>query len=143
MKPVTLHQQSTLNPQLQRESSHGFWLGAGQKIPSGAVFAEKVRWRGATKENTPCGSSTEEQRSQMACCAKTPPGGGSFDFVRRCLGWHSPLRGCATLAALAKIKIPRRSTLCNFLTGSYERTTPNPPANASNASRNGWRTVGF
>ena len=23
------------------------------------------------------------------------------------------------------------------------RTTPNPPANGSNASRNGWRTVGF
>ena len=28
-------------------------------------------WRGATKENTPCGSSTEEQRSQTAVATKT------------------------------------------------------------------------
>lgn len=41
------------------------------KIPSGAVFEQKAGWRGATKENTPCGSSTEEQRSQTAFCSKT------------------------------------------------------------------------
>src|SRR5947207_9046531 len=41
------------------------------KIPRGAVFVPKVGWRGATKENTPCGSSTEEQRSQTTFCAKT------------------------------------------------------------------------
>ena len=41
------------------------------KIPSGAVFAGKAGWRGATKENTPCGSSTEEQRSQTAFPTKT------------------------------------------------------------------------
>src|SRR5438552_12800655 len=29
----------------------------------GAVFGEKAGWRGATKENIPSGSSTEEQRS--------------------------------------------------------------------------------
>ena len=32
---------------------------------------QKVGWRGATKENTPCGSSTKEQRSQTTFCAKT------------------------------------------------------------------------
>jgi hypothetical protein len=50
--------------------------------------------------------------------ARKPSGGGSFVFVRRWLGWHSPLRGCTFLAALAKAKIPRRSTLRNFQTGS-------------------------
>src|SRR5258708_7448335 len=37
----------------------------------GAVFGEKAGWRGATKENIPGGSSTEEQRSQTAFSAKT------------------------------------------------------------------------
>src|SRR5436190_12623910 len=37
----------------------------------GAVFAQQARRRGATKENIPRGYSTEEQRSQRACCAKT------------------------------------------------------------------------
>ena len=37
----------------------------------GAVFAQKAGWQGATKENIPGGSSTEEQRSQTAFCAKT------------------------------------------------------------------------
>ena len=41
------------------------------KIPKGPVFAEKTEWRGATKENIPSGSSTEEQRSQAAFSAKT------------------------------------------------------------------------
>jgi len=36
----------------------------------GAVFAEKAVWLGATKENIPCGSSTEEQRCQTAFSAK-------------------------------------------------------------------------
>src|SRR5258708_1298958 len=36
-----------------------------------AVFGEKAGWRGATKENIPGGSSTEEQRSQTAFSAKT------------------------------------------------------------------------
>ena len=46
-------------------------LRACLKIPRGAVFAEKAEWRGATKENTLRGSSTEEQRSQTALCTKT------------------------------------------------------------------------
>ena len=46
-------------------------LRACLKIPRGAVFGEKAGWRGATKENTPCGSSTEEQRSQTAFSPKT------------------------------------------------------------------------
>ena len=49
---------------------------------------------------------------------KNPPGGGPFVFVQRWLGRYSPLRGCFALAALAKAKIPSRSTLCNFQTGS-------------------------
>src|SRR5580704_15321299 len=40
------------------------------KIPRGAVFAEKAGWRGATKENIPGGSSTEEQQSQTAFSPK-------------------------------------------------------------------------
>ena len=51
-------------------------------------------------------------------CARKPSGGGSFVFARRWLGRHSPLWGCTFLAALAKAKIPRRSTPCNFQTGS-------------------------
>ena len=43
------------------------------KITSGPVFVQLAGWRGATKENTPSGSSTEEQRSQAANCAKTLP----------------------------------------------------------------------
>ena len=41
------------------------------KIRKGAVFGPQAGWRGATKENIPGGSSTEEQRSQPACGAKT------------------------------------------------------------------------
>jgi hypothetical protein len=41
------------------------------KTTSGPVFGQKAGWQGATKENTPGGSSTEEQRSQAAFCAKT------------------------------------------------------------------------
>src|SRR5215207_1682396 len=37
----------------------------------GCCFAPQAGWRGATKENIPGGSSTEEQRSQPACGAKT------------------------------------------------------------------------
>ena len=32
---------------------------------------QRVGWQGVTKENTPCGSLAEEQRSQTALCAKT------------------------------------------------------------------------
>ena len=46
-------------------------LRACFKIPWGPVFAEKAAGRGATKENIPGGSSTEEQRSQTAFSAKT------------------------------------------------------------------------
>jgi hypothetical protein len=46
-------------------------LGACLKIRKGAVFGPRPGWRGATKENIPCGSSTEEQRSQPASGAKT------------------------------------------------------------------------
>ena len=46
-------------------------LRACLKIPRGSVFGQKAGWRGATKENIPGGSSTEEQRSQRAFGAKT------------------------------------------------------------------------
>ena len=56
-------------------------LRAFLKIPRGAVFAEKAGWRGATMENTPRGSSTEEQRSQPALCAKTLRAAGLLSFA--------------------------------------------------------------
>ena len=60
------------DPSPDRRSRKNCWgLGACLKIPRDAVFAQRAGWRGATKENTPCGSSTEEQRSQTALCAKT------------------------------------------------------------------------
>src|SRR5215212_141797 len=48
-----------------------FILRACLKTRKGAVFAPQAGWRGATKENILYGSSTEEQRSQPACGAKT------------------------------------------------------------------------
>src|SRR5215203_6597984 len=53
------------------KTSSSRWLRACLKIRKGAVFAPRAGWRGATKENIPGGSSTEEQRSQPACGAKT------------------------------------------------------------------------
>ena len=92
------------------------------KIPSGAVFVEKAGWRGATKENTPCGSSTEEQRSQTAFSSKTLRGGVAFGLGLRCRERHSPLWGCSVRSASPQSKIPSRSTTRNFKTGSE----PNP-----------------
>src|SRR5271154_5405483 len=46
-------------------------LRACLKIPRGAVFEQRAGGRGATRENTLHGSSTEEQRSQPAVCSKT------------------------------------------------------------------------
>jgi hypothetical protein len=46
-------------------------LRARLKTTRGAVFGEKAVWQGATMENTPCGSSTEEQRRQTAFYPKT------------------------------------------------------------------------
>src|SRR5713226_4613683 len=64
----------------------------------GAVFGEKAGWRGATKENIPGGSSTEEQRSQTAFSPKTlraagllsVAGVGSFLTARCGDARHSP-----------------------------------------------------
>jgi len=47
------------------------FIRACLKIPRSAVFAEKVGWRGAMKENIACGSSTAKQRSQTAVSAKS------------------------------------------------------------------------
>src|SRR6266446_5468370 len=46
-------------------------LRACLETTRGAVFGEKTGGRGATKENIPGGSSTEEQRSQTAFSPKT------------------------------------------------------------------------
>jgi hypothetical protein len=46
-------------------------LRACLKTTGGSVFCEKGVWQGATKENTPGGSSTEEQRRQTAFAQKT------------------------------------------------------------------------
>src|SRR5271163_3430664 len=58
---------------MQRESNAKSLcaLRACLKNTRGSVFAPKALWRGATKENIPGGSSTEEQRSQRALGAKT------------------------------------------------------------------------
>jgi hypothetical protein len=58
-------------------------LRACLKIRRGAVFGAKAGWQGATKENTPCGSSTEEQRSRPAFAPKTLRAAGllSLGFV--------------------------------------------------------------
>ena len=45
-------------------------LGRDFKMPGDAVFEEKAGWRGATKENTLHGSSTEEQKSRAAFSSK-------------------------------------------------------------------------
>jgi len=66
--------------------------------------------------------------------ARKPSGGGSFVLVRRWLGRPSPLRGCTFLAALAKAKIPRRSTPCNFQTGSKAGETGESFANTGAAT---------
>src|SRR5215218_1180741 len=62
-------------------------LGACLKTRKGAVFAPEAGWRGATKENIPCGSSTEEQRSQPASGAKTLWAAGLLSVGLR---WLSP-----------------------------------------------------
>jgi hypothetical protein len=54
----------------------------------------------------------------MAFSTKTQRGGEPFVFVQRWLGRYSPLRGYTELTASVKAKIPSRSTLCNFQTGS-------------------------
>src|SRR6266516_2618288 len=41
------------------------------KTTRSAVVGQKAGWRGATKENIPGGSSTEEQRNQAAFCPST------------------------------------------------------------------------
>ena len=89
----------------------------------GAVFAQKAGWQGATKENIPGGSSTEEQRSQTAFCAKTLR--AAVLLAAACVGSAltahcapSGVAPCSGLAALAAAKIPSRSTLPHFKTGS-------------------------
>jgi len=57
-------------------------LRACLKIPRGAVFEQRAEWRGATRENTLHGSSTEEQRRQAALCSKTLRAAGLL-FVGR------------------------------------------------------------
>jgi hypothetical protein len=52
-------------------SACGYSLEPVEKVSGDPVFAEKAGWRGATKEHTPKGSVTEEQRSQPAFSAKT------------------------------------------------------------------------
>jgi hypothetical protein len=52
------------------------------KIARGAVFEQRAGWRGATRENTLHGSSTEEQRSQPAVCSKTLRAAGLLSVGR-------------------------------------------------------------
>src|SRR6266536_252696 len=92
-------------------------LRACLETTRGAVFGEKAV-SGATKENIPGGSSTEEQRSQTAFSAKTlraagllsVAGVGSFLTARCGDARNSPPWPTA--------KIPRRSAPRSFQTGS-------------------------
>src|SRR5215472_5604141 len=65
-------------------------LRACLKILKGVVFVEKAGWQGATKENIPGGSSTEEPnvglaiRSQTAFSAKTLRAAGLLSVA--CVG---------------------------------------------------------
>src|SRR5713101_3330232 len=59
-------------------------LRACLETTRGAVFVERAGWRGATKENIPGGSSTEEQRSQAALSAKTLRAAGLLSVA--CVG---------------------------------------------------------
>src|SRR5260370_41777029 len=85
----------------------------------GRCFRGKGRMAGATKENIPGGSSTEEQRSQTAFSPKTLRAAGLLSaagvdsfLTARC----GALR--AAKAALATAKIPRRSAPRSVQTGS-------------------------
>src|SRR6266481_5040889 len=85
----------------------------------GVLFSGK-RPDGATKENIPGGSSTEEQRSQMAFSPKTLRAAGLLSVA----GVDSFLTArCGALraakAALATAKIPRRSAPRSFQIGSH------------------------
>jgi hypothetical protein len=95
-------------------------LGACFKIPRGAVFAENPEWRGATKENIPGGSSTEKQRSQAVCSAKTlraaglSPGAGVGSAVTAHIGdapalppWPQPKSLAAAPLAILKHALRR------------------------------------
>ena len=68
------------------------YLRACLKIARGAVFVKRAGWRGVTKENTLHGSSTEEQQSQTALCAKTFRRRGASRFPSRghCLQRRAP-----------------------------------------------------
>src|SRR5260221_1858052 len=84
----------------------------------GALFSWK-RPDGATKENIPGGSSTEEQRSQAAFSAKTLRAAGLLSvagvgsvLTARCVALR------AAKAALATAEIPRRRAPRSFQTGS-------------------------
>src|SRR6266446_1476432 len=84
--------------EMNNDQSHKLRLRACLETTRGAVFGEKAGWRGATKENIPGGSSTEEQRSQTAFSAKTlqaagllsVAGVGSFLTARCGDAWNSP-----------------------------------------------------
>jgi hypothetical protein len=66
----------------RKDRSDDFPIRACLKIMKGAVVVEKAVWRGATKENILGGSSTEEQRSQTAFCAKTLRAAGLLPVAR-------------------------------------------------------------
>src|SRR5215218_8897471 len=80
MRPTTTPPSASFNVcgcacaqtgQAAQRTTHIIQLRACLKIWKGAVCAPQAGWRGATKENIPGGSSTEEQRSQPACGMQT------------------------------------------------------------------------
>jgi hypothetical protein len=73
------------------------WLRACLKIRNSAVFEPQAGWRGATKENIPGGSSTEEQRSYPEGIESFSPAVGTR---RAGLPWEPVPEFSSTLKAL-------------------------------------------
>jgi hypothetical protein len=107
-------------------------LRAYLKIQRGPVFTEKPGWRGATKENIPGGSSTEEQRSQVAFSAKTLRAAGVFSLWSRMRDGSVLTARCGDgpyglapdFAASPTAKIPCRRPPFNFQTRSKTKPFP-------------------
>ena len=94
-------------------------LRACLKTTRSAVFGEKAVWQGATKENTPGGSSTEEQRSQTAFSAKTLRAAGllslsSVDSVVTARGGDAGARAEAPSPPWPKPKSPAAAPFAIF-----------------------------
>ena len=138
-------------------------LRACLKIPRGAVFAQEAGWRGAsspevlqaggaTMENTPCGSSTEKQRSQTAFSAKTLRAAGLLSLAgvgsvvtARCGDaptsppWPNPKSLAAALLAIFRQALSLEKCFRTFLSPAQAHSLTRPPATLSHPMGEGQR----